>query len=638
MDNQLVWDDKYNIGVDIIDKEHKRLFKIINKLFAFGEEEKKSQWACQEGVKYFKEHAMKHFKDEEDYMASIDYKEFETHRRIHKEFRENTLPALEQELKLTNYSPNSVNHFLGVCAGWLIGHTLTEDLAIVGENSSKWIKRLSSKEHTAIEKNIVQLLYNMFHLESHVISETYNGEKFGKGIYYRLVYSTKEQNRTWETFLVFEEQLLINTVGKIMGVKSNKLDTMLINATRYTAQQFVGRVMKYFPSAELYEMKEENLLTHEQFQKIFEKEKLQLSLLFDTGAGYFSYCMIAPHLLEDSLITPVDTKKEVSKVEKYLTEEQEREERKKLENRNAESKKAAPISSNRKNTAMAEIEKYFMDRDAVEGAGASKPMEINRAMDKVGNYFTNQKVNKEETPTKPIEVNSIIAEIEKYFTEKKKQEANMNPININSIMVEIEKYFTEKKANEKGTTLKSIDINNIMVEIEKYLINKKVQEKETIPEPIKTSNAMVEVEKYLTEKKESEKEACKKPKVLVVDDSLTIQQGMKELLNKDYDVSLVKSALSAIRAITLDKPDLILLDYEMPICDGRQVLEMLRSEEEFADVPVIFLTSKTDQESVRKVIDLKPEGYLSKYLKPTDIKKKIDSYFEKRKSLMFYEV
>ena len=149
---------------------------------------------------------------------------------------------------------------------------------------------------------------------------------------------------------------------------------------------------------------------------------------------------------------------------------------------------------------------------------------------------------------------------------------------------------------------------------------------------------MVEVEKYLTEKKESEKEACKKPKVLVVDDSLTIQQGMKELLNKDYDVSLVKSALSAIRAITLDKPDLILLDYEMPICDGRQVLEMLRSEEEFADVPVIFLTSKTDQESVRKVIDLKPEGYLSKYLKPTDIKKKIDSYFEKRKSLMFYEV
>lgn len=43
MENQLIWKDEYNIGVDAIDKEHQRLFKIINKLFAFGKEEKKSQ-------------------------------------------------------------------------------------------------------------------------------------------------------------------------------------------------------------------------------------------------------------------------------------------------------------------------------------------------------------------------------------------------------------------------------------------------------------------------------------------------------------------------------------------------------------------------------------------------------------------
>lgn len=42
MDNHLVWDEKYNVGVDIIDKEHQRLFKIINKLFAFGGEEKRA--------------------------------------------------------------------------------------------------------------------------------------------------------------------------------------------------------------------------------------------------------------------------------------------------------------------------------------------------------------------------------------------------------------------------------------------------------------------------------------------------------------------------------------------------------------------------------------------------------------------
>ena len=54
MDTQLEWLDEYNTGVDLIDQEHQRLFKIINKLFTFQSEEKDSQWACQEGIKYFK--------------------------------------------------------------------------------------------------------------------------------------------------------------------------------------------------------------------------------------------------------------------------------------------------------------------------------------------------------------------------------------------------------------------------------------------------------------------------------------------------------------------------------------------------------------------------------------------------------
>ena len=447
MDNQFVWQDEFNIGVDVIDKEHKRLFKIINKLLAFGEEEKKSQWACQEGIKYFREHAVKHFAEEEKYMASINYEGLETHKHIHDGFRKKTLPALEEELERTDYAPDAVDHFLGVCAGWLIGHTLTEDRAIAGEGMSKWENLLPEEEHKAMEKVIVQLLYDMFHLESQVISETYSGEKFGKGVYYRLVYGTEREDVDWEVILVFEEKLLINTVGKVMGIQTNKLDSMLINAARYTAQQFVGRVREHLPDTEMYVMKEDNLLTYEQFQGIFEKQKLQVSLLFDTGEGYFSYCVIAPHLLQKGVGTPLEMNNEISEIEQYL-------------------------------------------------------------------------MKREEAP---------------------------------------------------------------------------------------------------------------KQKVLIVDDSITIRQGMKELLEKDYDVSMAPSGMSAIRAITLDKPDLILLDYEMPVCDGRQVLEMIRSEEEFIDLPVIFLTGRTDQESVKKVISLKPAGYLSKYLKPEDIKRKIDNYFEVNK-------
>ena len=453
MEAQFEWRDEFNIGVDIIDKEHQRLFKIINKLFAMRAEEKDNQWTCQEGIKYFKGHAMKHFADEETYMASIGYGGLEQHRKIHRGFRENTLPALEQELEQTNYAPDAVDHFLGVCTGWLIGHTLTEDQAITGKHGSKWENLLPGEDLETMKKVIVQLVFDMFHLESQMISDAYNGEKFGRGIYYRLVYDTKQDGKRQEIFMVFEEKLLINTVGKILGIQTNKLDTMLVHASRYTSRQFVNRIQEQFPAMAGYELKEENLLTYEQFRKIFEKETLQVSLLFNTGgAGYFAYCVIAPHLLENGVGTPIEHQ-----------------------------------------------------------------------------------------------------------------------------------------------------------------------------------NAMDEVEKYLMKRETQEKQEEVKPKILLVDDSLTMREGMKQLLKEDYEVAVAESGVAAIRAITLNRPDLILLDYEMPIVDGKQTLEMLRSEKTFQDIPVIFLTGRRDTQTMIQVMPLKPAGYLLKNSKPADIKKEIDHFFEKQK-------
>ncbi len=138
MSNQFIWQDRFNIGVEVIDREHKKLFGIMNRLLTFSEKESKRQWVCEESIKYFKDHAMKHFAEEEVYMASIHYPGFETHRKLHDTFRQKTLPELEKELTQTGYSQDAVNHFLGVCAGWMIGHTLTEDHAIVGKATSKW--------------------------------------------------------------------------------------------------------------------------------------------------------------------------------------------------------------------------------------------------------------------------------------------------------------------------------------------------------------------------------------------------------------------------------------------------------------------------------------------------------------------
>lgn len=142
MSDEYEWRIEYKIGVESIDKEHRELFSIINKLLAMEKEGKDSEWICSEGIKFFKDHADKHFKNEEAYMKSIGYKRIEEHKLIHRDFKENVLPALEEELERTDYSERALNHFLGVCTGWLIGHTLTEDMAIAEgkENMERWKK------------------------------------------------------------------------------------------------------------------------------------------------------------------------------------------------------------------------------------------------------------------------------------------------------------------------------------------------------------------------------------------------------------------------------------------------------------------------------------------------------------------
>ena len=151
--------------------------------------------------------------------------------------------------------------------------------------------------------------------------------------------------------------------------------------------------------------------------------------------------------------------------------------------------------------------------------------------------------------------------------------------------------------------------------------------------PLEHENAMTEVEKYLAkrEKQEAQEQADTRPKILVVDDSATIREAMRKLLSEDYQVSLAESGVAAIRTITLDRPDLVLLDYEMPVCNGKQTLEMLRSEKSFAGIPVVFLTGQSDPALVKTLLALKPTGYLLKYLKPEELKKKVDAFIEKLK-------
>lgn len=122
-----------------------------------------------------------------------------------------------------------------------------------------------------------------------------------------------------------------------------------------------------------------------------------------------------------------------------------------------------------------------------------------------------------------------------------------------------------------------------------------------------------------------------KKHLLVVDDDAVMLRTIKEWLSEKYKVTIVNSGMNAITYLAKNRPDLVLLDYEMPVCSGPQTLEMMRSEPETSDIPVMFLTAKGDRESVMKVLDLKPEGYLLKTMKPAEIIESLETFFEKQK-------
>lgn len=118
-----------------------------------------------------------------------------------------------------------------------------------------------------------------------------------------------------------------------------------------------------------------------------------------------------------------------------------------------------------------------------------------------------------------------------------------------------------------------------------------------------------------------------KKRILIVDDDPAMTRMIKNLLTPKYNVFMAGSGMNAITFLAKNTVDLILLDYEMPVVSGAKVLEMIRSEPATASIPVMFLTGKSDKETVMEVLALKPVKYLLKSMQPKEWMREIDEFF-----------
>ena len=119
----------------------------------------------------------------------------------------------------------------------------------------------------------------------------------------------------------------------------------------------------------------------------------------------------------------------------------------------------------------------------------------------------------------------------------------------------------------------------------------------------------------------------KEKKILIVDDTITNLEILVELLD-DYDVIEAANGVDALEIVDDEKIDLILLDIMMPEMDGYEVCKRLKSEDGTKNIPIIFITVKTDEDAIEKAYDVGGIDFVTKPFKPKELLAKVTREFK----------
>jgi putative two-component system response regulator len=125
-------------------------------------------------------------------------------------------------------------------------------------------------------------------------------------------------------------------------------------------------------------------------------------------------------------------------------------------------------------------------------------------------------------------------------------------------------------------------------------------------------------------------------KVMLVDDNLANLTAGKNMLKDQYEVFPVPGGAKLFELLTHVVPDLILLDVEMPEMDGYEAIRVLKTDKRLADIPVIFLTAKSDEGSELEGLRLGAIDYVTKPFSAPLLLKRIENHLimsEQRKAL-----
>ena len=113
----------------------------------------------------------------------------------------------------------------------------------------------------------------------------------------------------------------------------------------------------------------------------------------------------------------------------------------------------------------------------------------------------------------------------------------------------------------------------------------------------------------------------KRHRILIVDDVPQNISILTEILKNDFVLSAATNGAKALQIAQSEKPpDLILLDIIMPEMDGFEVMEKLKEDNRTRDIPVVFVTAESDQDSKMRGTELGVSWYITKPIRPDFVK------------------
>lgn len=112
--------------------------------------------------------------------------------------------------------------------------------------------------------------------------------------------------------------------------------------------------------------------------------------------------------------------------------------------------------------------------------------------------------------------------------------------------------------------------------------------------------------------------------VLIVDDSVMILRVVGQILKGlGYDILMAENGKQAYEMTRHEKPDLVLMDIDMPVMNGIEATSLIKSDPDTLDIPVVYITSLSREEDIRKAMAAGGQGFLNKPVCKSELQKTI---------------